>query len=355
MSRFTRKGSFILLIAVCVLALTLMSMGMKGANATAAVQTPTTTPIGLHGYDISIFAKGTKAYYNPDDIEVVGKYVFVVYQNGSLPDGSNHLPSTIVAYTLSGKYVHSISINGHSDGLRYDPYTKQLWATSNEDANPLLTAIDLSTWATTQFSFPRTLHGGGYDDLVFQNGMAFFSASNPTLNSVGINTGPALVKVVISNGKLVVTPVLYGNATATDIVTGQKVTLNLTDPDSMTINTNGDIVLDSQGDAEHIIIHNAGTSQQIVSRLSLGTQVDDSLWIPSAHGRMLLVDAKQNTIYTVIVDGGFTPGTVYSSAPSDSGVAGFVGITNPRTGTITPVIIGVSSPKGLRFIPASDK
>jgi hypothetical protein len=352
MSRFTRKGSFVLLTALCAFALMFMSIDFTSGSVLAATKTTTTTPIGLHGYDISLFAQGTKTYYNPDDIEVVGNYVFVVYQNGSLPDGSNHLPSTIVAYTLSGKFVHSVNVNGHSDGLRYDPYTKQLWATSNEDANPILTAINLSTWATTQFSFPPTLHGGGYDDLVFQNGMAFFSASNPTLNSAGINTAPALVKVAISNGKLVVTPVLYGNATATDIVTGKQVMLDLTDPDSMTIDTKGDIVLDSQADAELIFLHNAGTSQQTVSRLSLGTQVDDSLWIPAAYGRMLLVDAKQNAIYTVTMDGGFTPGTVYSSAPSDSGVASFVGMTDPKTGTITPVIIGLGSPKGLRFIPA---
>jgi hypothetical protein len=110
-------------------------------------------------------------------------------------------------------------------------------------------------------------------------------------------------------------------------------------------------VLDSQADAELVFLHHAGTSQQSVSRLSLGTQVDDSLWIPAASDRMLLVDAKQNAIYSVTMDGGFTPGTVYSSAPSDSGVASFVGMTDPTTGTITPVIIGLGSPKGLRFIP----
>ena len=350
MSRFTRKGSFILLIALCVFALTLMSMGLTSGSALAAT-TATATPIGLHGYDVSLFAQGTKTYYNPDDIEVVGKYVVVAYQNGSLPDGSNHLPSTIVAYTLTGKFVHSVSVNGHCDGLRYDPYTKQLWATSNEDANPILTAINLSTWATAQFSL-SALHGGGYDDMAFQNGMAFFAASNPSLNSAGINTHPALVKVAFSNGKPVVTPVLYGNATATDIATGQQVTLNLTDPDSISIDSQGDVVLDSQGDAELVFLHNAGTAQQTVSRLSLGTQVNDSLWIPSAHGRMIITDGKLNALYAVTVDGGFTPGTVYSAAPSDSGVAGFVGMTNTKTGTITPTIIGLSSPKGLSFIPA---
>jgi hypothetical protein len=352
MSRFISKGSFVLLTALYAFAFMFMSIVFTSGSALAATQTTTPTPIGLHGYTISRFAQGTKTYYNPDDLEVVGNHVFVAYQNGGLPDGSNHIPSTIVAYTLSGKIVHKVSVNGHCDGLRYNPYTKQLWATSNEDASPILTVINLSTWATTQFSFPPTLHGGGYDDLVFQNGTAFVAASNPTLNSAGINPAPALVKAAISNGQLVVTPVLYGNATATDIVTGKSVTLDLTDPDSTTIDPKGDIVLDSQGDAELIFLHNAGTPQQTVSRLSLGTQVDDSLWIPTAHGRILLSDGKQNAVYTVTMHGGFTPGTVYSAAPSDSGVAGFVGITDPTAGTITPVIIGLGSPKGLRFIPA---
>ena len=351
MSRFARKGSFILLIALCVFALTLMSMGLTGESASAST-TATTAPIGLHGYDISLFAKDTKKYYNPDSIEVVGKYVFVGYQNNGLPDGSNHVPSTIVAYDLSGNVVHILNVTGHCDGLRYDPYTKQLWATSNEDANPVLTAINLSNWSTTQFTFPATMHGGGYDDMAFANGKAYFAASNPTLNSAGMNTAPAIVSVTFSNGKLVVTPVLYGNATATDIATGQKVTLNLTDPDSMTVDAKGNVVLDSQGDAELILVHNAGMAGQTVSRLSLGTQVDDTIWIPAIHGRMIIVDSKQNAIYTVTMDRGFTPGTIYTEAPGDSGVAGFVGTVDPKTGTITPVIIGLTSPSGLGFIPA---
>jgi hypothetical protein len=276
-----------------------------------------TTPIGQHGYNISLFAAGSETYYNPDSVEIVGKYVFVAYTNNALPDGS-----------------------------------KQLWATSNEDANPLLTVINLSTWARTQYTFPATLHGGGYDDLAFAHGKAFVAASNPTLNSAGINTTPALVSVVISKGKLVVKPVLYGNATATDIAMGKAVTLNLTDPDSMTIDSKGDVVLVSQADAELIFLQNAGASKQAVSRLSVGTQVDDTIWIPATNGRMIIVDGKQNAIYTMTLDGGFTPGTIYTEAPSDSGVAGFVGTVDPQTGIIIPVIVGLTSPTGLGFIPA---
>jgi hypothetical protein len=42
---------------------------------------------------------------------------------------------------------------------------------------------------------------------------------------------------------------------------------------------------------------------------------------------------------------------VYTEAPSDSGVAAFVGTADLTTGTITPVIIGLGSPTGLAFIP----
>jgi hypothetical protein len=346
---FTRRGSYALVVALCVFALTLMGMGLSGATATQAT-TQTALPVGVHGYDVNVFARGTKKYYNPDSVEVVGKYVFVGYQNNGLPDGSNHVPSTIVAYTFYGQVVHVLSVPGHCDGLRYDPYTHQLWATSNEDANPILTVINLNNWATKQYSFPATLHGGGYDDMAFANGIAFFAASNPTLNSAGINTAPAVVKVMIKNEKVVVTPVLYGNATATDIATGQKVKLNLTDPDSMSIASNGDVVQDSQGDAELVFLHNAGTAKQTVSRLNLGTQVDDTLWIPQVHGRLIIVDSKQNAIYTVTDKNGFMRGSIYTEAPSDSGVAGFVGIVDPKTGTITPVIIGLTSPTGLGFI-----
>ena len=67
---------------------------------------------------------------------------------------------------------------------------------------------------------------------------------------------------------------------------------------------------------------------------------------------MLIVDGKQNTTYSVTIKmTGFLPGTVYTEAPSDSGVAGFVGTVDLKTGTITPTIIGLSSPTGLAFIP----
>ena len=355
MATILRRGAVVFLTILCSIALALVSLGVGSVAQANTVASAKSSVVGLPGYDVSVFAKGTKAYYNPDSVEVDGKYIWVGYQNTTAVDGTDGKSSTVVQYTRSGQVIKTYSVPGHCDGLRIDPKTHYVWATSNEDANPRLVVINPSTHSMTSYQFSKTLHGGGYDDLAFVNGMTFIAASNPTLNSAGVNTAPAVLKVTLSNGKAITTPVLYGNATATDIATNKKVTLNLTDPDSMSVDNQGDVVQDSQGDAELIIIHNPGTSKQTVSRLSLGTQVDDTTWIPKMpQGRLIIVDGKQNTIYTATIDKtGFTPNTIYTEAPADSGVAGFVGTVNPKTGTITPVIIGLTSPTGLGFIPGN--
>jgi hypothetical protein len=337
-------------------ALALMLVYKQSGVVTASAAPPrASSVVALPGYDVSIFAKGTSAYYNPDSVEVAGQSVFVGYQNTTATDGSDHKSSTIVQYSKQGKVVRTISVPGHNDGLRYNPYTHQLWGTSDEDANPYIYTIDPMTGKITEYQVPPTPHKGGYDDLAFLNGNAFVAASNPTLNSAGVNVYPAVSKVTLQNGKAILTPILNGNATVTDVVTKQQVTLNLTDPDSMSIDNQGNLVLDSQADAEHIIIHNPGTAQQTVSRLSIGTQVDDTQWIPATQGRLLITDTATNSIYSVAGDGkaGLAAGNVYTAAPSNSGaaVAGFVGKLDPTTGTITPVIIGLSSPHGLAFLP----
>jgi hypothetical protein len=111
-----------------------------------------------------------------------------------------------------------------------------------------------------------------------------------------------------------------------------------------------------KADAQLIFLQHPGTAQETVTQLPIGTQVDDTLWIPATKGKLLVVDGMANTIYAVTIDGtGFTKGTVYTEAPSDSGVAGFVGTLDLTTGTITPVIIGLGSPTGLAFLPEENE
>ncbi len=348
-----RRGAIVFFAMLCVVALVLigLSTSQRGAQAQSATY-PTPKVVALPGYVVSVFARGTTSYLNPDSVEVDGKYVFIGYQNITAKDGSDGKFSTVVQYNLNGHVIHTYSVPGHCDGLRLDPSTHLLWATSNEDGNPGLVTINPETHAITKYQVPATPHGGGYDDLAFINGIAFIAASNPTLNSAGVNVFPSVDKITLSNGKAVLTPILYGNSTAIDTITNQKVALNMTDPDSMSIDNQGNLVQDDQGDAQLITIHHPGTAQQTVTRLTVGTQVDDTTWIPKSEGRLLIVDTKLNAIYTVSINKtDLVPGTVYTEAPSDSGVAGFVGTLNLKTGTITPVIIGLSSPSGLGFLP----
>jgi hypothetical protein len=324
--------------------------GIHGA-AHAAELTP---PVALAPYSVSLWAAGTAPYSNPDSIAVDSDYnrIYVGYQNVTAKDGSDNKSSTVVAYTMDGKVLQTYSVPGHNDGLRIDPTTHLLWATSNEDGNPAFVTIDPFTRTVTPYHFPPAPHGGGYDDLFFLNGTTFIVASNPTLDSSGVNVYPALdtIQLMFDHG-LYLRPVLMGNATALDTTTNQTVTLNEVDPDSLSVDPQGDLVLVNQAGSELVFLHNLFTFQQTVTRVPLGTQVDDTVWATSTQGRLLIVDGKQNAIWEM--QGTFTPGTVYTEAPDDSGVAGFVGTIDLTTGTITPVAIGFGKPTGMTFIPSA--
>lgn len=299
--------------------------------------------VALHGYQVSIFAKGTAARTKPDSITVDAMHVYVGYQNGTAADGSDGGSSTIVEYTDDGREVRSFSLKGRCDGLRFDPATHLLWATVNEDANSSLFTINpaAADGDIKHYQFSGAPHGGGYDDLAFVHGMAFVVASNPTLTG-GVNTNTAVAKVVLNGTTATLTPVLVSSAT-----------LNLVDPDSLTVDPQGNVVLIDQAGAKLVTIHNAGASGQSVTSLTVGTQIDDTVWAKKAGGRLFVVDATQNAIYVLRTT--FKPGTVYTEAPNDSGVASFVGTVDLKTGTITPVAIGFVKPTGLLFVPDGDR
>jgi hypothetical protein len=125
------------------------------------------------------------------------------------------------------------------------------------------------TWLST--------HSGGYDDLYFLNGMTFIAASNPTLNSAGVNVYPAIDSITLSNGKAVPKPVLMGNAAAYDTIAKSTASLNLVDPDSLSVDTKGDLVLVDQAGNDIVSISDPGTPQQRVSRTPVGSQLDDTV------------------------------------------------------------------------------
>ncbi|HLJ32613.1 MAG TPA: hypothetical protein VKU38_03135 [Ktedonobacteraceae bacterium] len=305
----------------------------------------------LPGYTVTLFARRPATSTAPDAVVVDGNHVFIDYQNVTAKDCTDTNTSTIIEYNMNGSQVKTFSVAGHSDGMRVDPSTGLLWISSCEDGNAKFFTIDTTSGTITPYTFSAAPHGGGYDDMYFVNGTAFIAASNPNVNSAGVNVFPAIDKITLSNGKAVLTPILMGNATATDLTTNKQVTLNEIDPDSMTVDAKGQLVLVNQAGNELVFLKNPGTPQQQVSRVPVGDSLDDTVWATSTSGRLLVVDASGNTVWISAPQ--FTPGTVYTEAPSDSGTAGFVGVVDLSTGIVTPVVIGFGSPSGMLFVPNS--
>jgi hypothetical protein len=179
--------------------------------------------------------------------------------------------------------------------------------------------------------------------------MVFIAASNPNVNSAGVNVFPAIDKITLGNGKVNLTPVLMGNATATDLIANAKTTLNEVDPDSMTVDNNGQLVLVDQAGSELVFLKNPGTPQQTVTRMPVGNQLDDTVWATASQGRLLVTDGTSGNTYWMTA----YPGTVYTEAPDDSGVVGFVGVINMTTGFVKPVVIGFQKATGMLFVPNS--
>jgi hypothetical protein len=305
-------------------------------------------------YTLSVFAKSAAGYSQPDSIALGQDSVFVGFENHVAKDGSDGKSSTIIQYSLTGAVQRTFSVQGHNDGLRLIG-EDSLVALQNEDANPNLVIIDLKGGGQKVF-YPAAPHGGGYDDLrVFQD-QIFMTASNPNLDSNGVNHFPALVRVRVVGSGLILDPVLMGNAAAVDIATGAPVTLNLTDPDSLSVDQRGNLVLDSQADAELVLIRNPLSEDQTVGRINITTAagkttVDDTAFAPQGRSFMLFSDVNANIIYRLDAKFGFEPGTAYST----SDTAGIVGLLNLDNGVLTPIATGFGSTRGMVFVSDDDR
>ena len=339
--------------SVLVAGLALLGLLLLASTAAAQSVTPP--------YQLSVFAKsvtGTGGYTQPDSIVQWRDRIIVGFQNHVAKDGSDGKSSTIVEYSLTGQVLRMFSVPGHNDGLRVIG-EDDLWAVQNEDANPNLVVIDLDSGHMQNYAFAPTVHGGGYDDIREQNGNIYLTASNPNLDSMGINEFPALVRATLSKGMVNVEPVLNGSASATNISSGMTVTLNLTDPDSMAIDPRGNIVLDDQADGMLVFIRHAFTPEQTVGVLSITkstggmTTLDDTAFAPSGKTFLLFTDVSGDTIYRLDSPPfGFEPGTAYSASDTD----GLVGTLNLDNGVVTPIVTGLGSGRGLLFVqPNKDR
>jgi hypothetical protein len=321
-----------------------------------AAAPPPTGPVAQPPYTLSVFATSTEKYSQPDSIVQWRNRIFVGFQNHVAKDGTDGKSSTIVEYSLDGKVKRTFSVPGHNDGLRIVG-EDDLWCLQNEDANPNLVVIELESGRQTNYTFAPTVHGGGYDDMRVKDGKVLMTASNPNLNGAGVNVFPALVIATLHGSMVDVQPILSGDANATDIPTGSTVSLNLTDPDSLNIDPRGNVVLNSQQDAELVFIRHPFSNNPVVGHLGItvaGTAatVDDTAFAPEGRSSLLFSDVGGDTIYRLDAPTfGFEPGTAYST----SDTLGIVGVLNLDNGVLTPIATGFVSTRGAIFVTLSEE
>jgi hypothetical protein len=330
---------------------------LRPAPAPAAVGPAAEPP-----YSVSTFAVSENGYTAADSITFSRTSVFIGYGNGGNPDGSGGAMSTIVKYKMDGTVVKTYTVVGHNDGLRYNTETGDLWALQNEDSSATLIIIDPATGKQRTFTLGTGPHGGGYDDLVFFGDAKYISASNPS-----VETAPGLVQLKLKGQTAEFKGILNDDASATDVTTGNPVTLKLTDPDSLMVTPYGELLLDSQGDGELIIVQHPGKSCQnnlvvpLTSPLIGGTvpgdtSADDTVFANAAKGTLLVADKDGQAVYAITAPY-FAPGAAYSaivstSTPGGATIAAFVGQTDLTTGLVTPIVNGLENPGGMAFVPA---
>jgi hypothetical protein len=328
-------------------------IAIAAGTAIGAAAAAHADPVAAAGYSIGLFAAGPAGTSAADSVLVIGNDVYVGYGNGGNPDGSGGAVSTIAEFSRSGKLLATTMVTGHNDGLRYDAATKQIWALQNEDANSNLVLVAPGTLAQSAPIPIASVNGGGYDDILFQGGKTFISASNPANNP---NMDPAIVQATLSGASVTTTPALMGNATATLFNTNSTVTMNLQDPDSVSQTTDGRAVLTSQGDGELVFVSNLGASNQSVGVLKLqNAQVDDTAFGGTTDMTLLVTDKATNDIYRIT--GPFNPAFGYSAAQNTLGTTGFIGAFNAASsalpgfdGALTPIVTGLGNPGGEAFM-----
>jgi hypothetical protein len=325
-----------------------LALVLLGFSQMVKAQPTTTSP----AYSVSVFVGPQAGLTNPDSITAFQGTIFVAYANATQPDGTGG-NSSIVQFDSTGKVLHTYQVVGKSDGMKFNSFDGKIWCLRNEDSNPAVTLIDPVAGTQKDYTYADpTLHGGGYDDVVFLNGQVFISASNPNLQSPSRqNIYPSIVKATIVGTKIFVQAVLNGNAALTDITTGKSVVALQSDPDSLKVDPSGNLVLDSQADGDLIFLNAPGFPNQAAYRLHLSngttTQVtvDDSLFPNAASGTIYVVDTKANTVYAV-TSHVFPP----NSAFGNSDGTGVVGRIDLQTGKFTPIVTGLQSPHGALFM-----
>jgi hypothetical protein len=306
----------------------------------------------------------------PDDLAISanGTHLWGGYGNGGDTTGKGG-PSSLVEYDLkTGAVLKNISIPGHLDGLKIHPVTGDVWATENEDGNPTLAVIDHHSGAFNVYKFAPDLITGGFDDLVFvkKPGGGFFRDDSEVdvyvVTSSQVDTSkPAVVLIsgpLRATGTQVKSVLPGAPQTVWNVVTNQPETTDMiADPDSMTIDPAGELVLDNRSDDSLYILRNSKAQNPILRvPLTLGgaaVEVNDTIFTSSettgassTAGTIFITDTSANKIY-MLTKPYFPANEIYTAA----NVANVLGLVDLNTGVVSEVASGFKGIHGLAFSP----
>lgn len=300
-----------------------------------------------------LFVKAPAGSSAPDSITIGGGSIWVEYGNGASSTGAGG-HSTIVQYSKDGTVENTYTLAGLADGLKYDPATGNVWALLNNDGNATLRFINP---ATQQVSDPLKYGSGyvygpdssrGFDDVVFDGKRVFLSETNPA------NPGdPVIVQLLNGTapfGTLETKPILSLGDTGTNLVTDQtNQTLPMTDPDSLKLLPNGDLLLTGEADGAYIFVKDPGSPYQSESFVQMPADfVGDDAIMPTSHsGTFYISNQGANDIIRVSMTH-LDLKDLYADIPSKNELVQI----DPKTGVITPLVTGLSSPHGLAFVPS---
>jgi len=299
----------------------------------------------------TVFATGQNGATQPDSITIGKDALWAEYGNGASSTGAAG-SSTIVEYSLGGQIENTYTIAGSADGLRIDPNTGIVFALQNQDANSTVSLIDPNAGTVSgPLSYAATSAARGYDDAAFVNGGVYLSYTNPT------GSGDAVVQKLLNGdqpiGTLVTSGILADGATGTNIKTGQTdQPIPLSDPDSLTSTAGGSLVLSSEADKALTVISDPGTVAQSerfvpLTNLPAGSSLDDVIIPTSSSGTFYVSNTATNQIQAYTVSG-LNTSDVYASVGTE------IVQVDLRTGTQTPLIVGLSSSHGMGFAASAN-
>jgi hypothetical protein len=297
---------------------------------------------------ISTLASAPAGGSSPDSITVDGHgFIWVAYTNGADSTGASG-DSTVVQYDSSGNVVQSYTVPGYVDGLKFNPETGKIWALQNQDGNSTLTIIDPVTHDTDTLSYANPSSTQGYDDVVFDGDKVFLSYTNPP----GTSGDPVIVELTNGDnphGPLHTKTVLTDGIQGINTETGTMQAVPLTDPDSLKLAPNGDLLLSSGADGVIVDVQDPGTSHQSVAFTQVqgvtpgNAGLDDVIKPSATAGTFYLADTKDNRVLAVHVSG-LNLNDYYASV----GSLGAFGQVDSTTGAFTALVSAANAP-GFKF------